>query len=180
MKSFIISLFMLCALTVSSFAHAAEDFTLWPTGTVFASPYATGVITTSAELNNNNGLSSLEVIINIESATPDQCNSEPADYKLFFVIEGSISGLWYPIATTFSKYNNCDDGTKRILIISPTAPDLNGSDFVLSEGSVTVAKISYTIGTLTEKFRVKIVLQQGSNAPLTSLTVSGFGRKYSL
>lgn len=171
-----LSLILLSVLSFSSFA--AEEYSLWPIGTTVAAPYTDGIIATSSEIFNNSGFNSTMIVVNFEDATPDQCKGDAADYKLFIKIEGNINGNWFPLGTSFSPYNNCNNGPQRIIIIDPKAPDMNYVDFDIAEANKIVTRISYNIATLTNGFRVKLRLEGGSNLPLSSVTFSAYGRKY--
>lgn len=172
MKHFVVAL----ALTLfSTMAFAAEEFTVWDSQT-FAAPYpADGVIATSPEFNNNSGLKALEVVIEYEAFTPDRDAGESADFRVNALVEQQIGTHWYPAAYQYSHINKLSDAPKRVIIMDPNIQE--SSENYLYIGYDNIAAQTFNPGTLADKFRVKLIVDNSGTFPLTSLTVSGYGRK---
>ncbi len=157
-------------------ALADSEFTVW-TSEVFAAPYTDNIVAVSDAISNTNGFKNLDLVIRFEALSPEQSTGS-ASYSIFAVVEHEINGLWYPVATTWDKMNNMNDGPTRIIILGPNAPDFDGTDNLISSGHTIVAHQSFNQGTLGEKFRVKITVDNIGSFPLTSATLSVFGRRY--
>jgi len=176
MKKLLIGILL---LGVSMVAIAAEDFTLWSSET-FVAPYADNVVAVSDVINNNNGLDSVKVVVRYEAFSPDRA-TELNSFTLQAVIEEEISaGIWTPISYQFTPINDSTNAGERILTLSPSLVLDVGLDNIIYAGGKSIARLSATQGHLPDRFRVKIIMDtQGDSAPLTTLTVSGYGRKYS-
>lgn len=159
-------------------AQAAEDFTLWSSET-FLPPYDGDVVAVSNVISNNNGLNSVKVMINYEAFAPDRA-TEINSFTLQAVIEEEIAaGVWTPIAYQFTPINDSTNAPERVITLSPALVIDVGQDNVIYAGGVSIARVSATQGHLPDKFRVKILMDsQGDSAPLTTLTLSGYGRKF--
>lgn len=170
---------LLIPLLLASFAlSAAEDFTLW-SGSTFAAPYTNNVIATSSPISNNNGLESVKVVVSYDALTPDRATAATS-YSIQAVIEEEIAtGVWTPIAYQFTGINDTTNAPERIMILTPELVIDVGQDNVIYAGGRAIAKVSSTQGTLPGKFRVKLLLDTyGDTAPLTSVTISAYGRKF--
>lgn len=153
----------------------AESFTLWNEET-FTGPFADGVVAVSQEINNTQGFTGLEVVVEYSALTPDAENA-PADYKLSAVIEQKSGMFWYPIAYQFRHINNSESPLKRIIILGPNVPDFNGSENLMFAGDTALAAQSFNNGALGDKFRVKLIVDNNGTYPLTSVGVTAYGRK---
>lgn len=164
------------ALTVFSVVSmAAEEFTLWNSET-FVGPYADGgVIAVSQEIANNSGMPALEVVIEYEAFTPNRDADESADFRVNAIVEQQIGNHWYPAAYQYSHINKVSDAPKRIIIMDPSIRE--SSENFLYVGFDNIAAQTFNPGTLSDKFRVKLLVDNSGSFPLTSITVSGYGRK---
>jgi len=161
---------LLIGLAFTSVAWAAEDFILWNNAT-FTSPFDDGVIATSAEIANNNGLNAVRVLIEYADITPDVCGC-----NITAVLEEEISsGIWVAVAAQNQPYGVEGNGPSRVIILSPSVVINPGSDFVI-EGPDGDTKISSHQGHAPDKFRVRLTMP--SPGSLTSITISGYGRKF--
>lgn len=174
MRNFLVVLFLMLFTVI---AVAAEDFTLW-TNEVFTAPPEgwEGTIATSDTVSNNNGLNGLELIIEYEALAPDGKDA-PADYKLSAIIEQQTGTHWYPVAYQFRHIKSSETPTKRIIILGPNVPDFNGSENLMYVGDTAIAAQSFNPGTLGDKFRVVLTVDNTGTADLTGFTVTAFGRK---
>ena len=163
------------ALTLFSvMAMAAEEFTLW-TSETFVGPYTDGVIAVSSEINNNSGLPSVEVVIEYEAFSPDRDAGESADFRVNAILEQQIGTKWYPAAYQYSHINKLSDAPKRVMVMDPSIKE--SSENFLYVGFENIAAQTFNPGTLADKFRVKLIVDNSGTYPLTSITVSGYGRK---
>lgn len=163
------------ALTLfSAVTMAAEEFSLWNSET-FIGPYTDSVIAVSNEVANNSGMSSLEVVIEYEAFVPDRDAGDSADFRVNAVVEQQIGSHWYPVAYQYSHINKVSDAPKRVIILDPSISE--SSENFLYIGFENIAAQTFNPGTLSDKFRVKLIVDNSGQFPLTSITVSGYGRK---
>ena len=166
----------LLLVVFSSLSQAAEDFNIWDSQT-FAGPYTDGVVATSASFNNLQGHTGLEVVVEYETLVPDGKDAG-ADYRLYAIVEQKSGTHWYPAAVQYKHINNSESPNTRIISMTPTAPsDFVGFENILAVGSQPVAAVSYNSGSLGSDFRVKLLVDNGGSYPLTSVTVTAYGRK---
>lgn len=168
----------LMMMAVASVAWASEDFTLWSSQT-FVAPYTDNTVAISDVIPNNNSLDSLKILIKYEAFSPDRA-TEINTFTLQALVEEEIApGVWTPITYQFTPINDSTNAPERILTLSPGLIIDVGQDNVIYAGGRSIARLSATQGNLPDRFRVKIIMDtQGDSAPLTTLTISGHGRKY--
>ena len=161
----------LVAFHIPQAAHAAEDFTLWESAT-YSGPFTNGVIATSAEIPNNNGLNSVKVSVVYEDITPDVCQCE-----IFAVIEEEITdGVWIPLGPQNNGYGVEGNSPSRIITVGPRFVENPGGDLVIAtpEGNT---RLSTHDDVAPDKFRVRVLVQ--GPGLLSSVTLTVHGRKFS-
>ena len=181
MKKIFLSVLFVLLFALNAFA-LDETFTLWEsqTFTKSGSPYGHGeIIGTSVEILNENGRNSMDIIIKYESLTPDGLSSGS---RIHAIVEAQILGKWFPInAQTTGIFNTATQATTQILTTVPRFNRFNSdvTNFVVRFQNIYLFERTIRGGGAPEKFRVKLMtINAGSSDFLTSLTVSGFGRKY--
>lgn len=150
--------------------QAAEDFILWQSAT-FTSPYAGNVIAVSSEIANASNFTGIKVFISYENITPDVCGC-----AITAVIEEEIStDIWVPLGAQNQAYGVEGNGPRRVIIVSPSIVLNPGVDFTI-EGPDGDTKVSELTGSAPDNFRVRLTMPSPGN--LTSITISGYGRKF--
>ncbi len=182
MKSLFLAVLFSVLFTAQAFAD--EEFMLWTSQTFTPSNNVSfvdnEVIATSAEISNANDYSSLNIVIRYETLVPDEATAG-ATYTVSALVENNIMGQWVPVLIQSQGIRNTTSFPIRILTM---VPDFNmvkqpGNNYGIQTGTKRLARISIAAGHLTSKFRVKLVHRdEFGSFPLTSITVSGFGRKF--
>ena len=182
MKNLFLAVLFFVIFTAQAFAD--EEFTLWTSQTFTPSNGVSfvdqEVIAISAEVSNANDYSSLNVVVRYETLIPDQATGA-ATYGVQALIESYIAGQWIPVLNQSQEIKNTKFFPLRLLTM---VPDFNmvrqpGNNYGVQTGPKRLLRITIAAGHLTSKFRVKLVhTDEFGGFPLTSITVSGFGRKF--
>ena len=181
MKNLFLTILFFVLFTAQAFAD--EEFTLWTSQTFTpangVSFVNNEVVATSAEISNANDYSSLNVIMRYETLIPDE-STAAATYQVQALIENNIAGRWIPVLSQSQGIKNTTLFPVRILTLVPEFNMVRqpGNNYGITVGAERLSRITIAAGHLTSKFRVKIITTSEGSFPLTSITVSGFGRKF--
>ncbi|MCK5016538.1 MAG: hypothetical protein KAS32_05630 [Candidatus Peribacteraceae bacterium] len=166
-------------LLFTSFAvGAADNFTMWESQT-FTGPFVDGVVATSGQYATTTGNNSVKVHVFFEEVVHGGSVPNVCDCEIRAVIEEEIAdNIWIPVATQYSEHRILDKGQQRVLILSPSGNNYEGSDenMVLPNG--TVMKVSRTRGVAPDTFRVRVIVREYVAGALQSLTISVHGRQF--
>ncbi|HDZ27014.1 hypothetical protein LCGC14_1048820 [marine sediment metagenome] len=183
MKRFI-GLICFLILLFAQTVFADDEFTIWTNQTFLPANGVSFVdqelIATSNEIMNLSDYSSLNIIIKYETLVPDE-STGAATYTVQAVIENSIVGNWIPILTQSQGIKNTKSFPVRILTMIPEFNMVRqpGNNYGIQAGLKKLARVTIAAGHLTSKFRVKLFHKDDQGGfPLTSITVSAFGRMF--
>lgn len=157
---------------------AADNFTLWNSET-FTGPFPNGVIATSNTINNTNAVNAIKVHVVYEDVVHNGQYANVCACDIRVVVEEEIAtDVWIPVASQFSEYRILDSSPQRVIMLTPTPVFNDGSDDLIGLADGSTMKVSRTQGQAPESFRIRLTVNEFSPNALTSIRVSGYGRKF--